>query len=491
VFRVRRTVELAGRIRYLLRMEEGTASPVREGEILAGRYRVERVLASGGMGVVVAARHVSLGQRVALKFLLSNLPATSEVAARFEREGKAAALLRSEHVARVTDIGQLENGAPFMVMEFLDGSDLATVVEREGPLSIPSAVEYVLQTCEGLAEAHAAHIVHRDLKPSNLFRTMRPDGSPLIKILDFGISKVDDASSAAVTSTAAVLGSPLYMSPEQMQSSKSVDARSDIWSLGVVLHQLLTGKPPFEEETLPALCVAIATKAPTSLRSILPNAPPELEAIINRCLQKSPAARFQNVAELATALAPFCPEARSHVDRTRRLVAGNVTPSSGHLPVEADPRSTTDPFGPTKTALAGSMPSVAVPRKRSPMIVVAAIAGVVVLGGAAFLATNALGEHKSAASAPSNAPATTREAPTSPAANIAAVATAQEQAAIAPPAARDAAAEIAQPPKSKTVATQPAATPHAPTHGAQQPTATAPSPQQAAPSLTGFSSDRK
>ena len=358
-------------------------APVQQGDILAGRYRVERVLAAGGMGVVVAAIHVGLGQKVALKFLLPNVLNSQDAAARFDREARAAALLKSEHITRIIDVGKLENGSPYMVMEYLEGCDLAALLEREGPLSLEAASTYLLQTCEGLAEAHAAQIVHRDLKPGNLFRTARPDGSPLIKILDFGISKVADAGQPSVTATAAVLGSPLYMSPEQMMSSKNVDARADIWSLGVVLYQLVSGRPPFEEETLPGLFVAISTKEARPLPEHI-FAPPELKEVIAKCLEKSPAARYQNVAEFATALAPFAPNAREHVDRIRRHVLGSAagppTPlvSSGSIRVDTGNQTQTDPFGRTKTALAGSAPDLTLaPRKRSAVPFV--IGGVAVL----------------------------------------------------------------------------------------------------------------
>src|ERR1700722_2251218 len=205
-----------------------TASPrssagVEPGEGLAGKYRIERVLGAGGMGGVVAAHHIQLDQRVALKFLVPEALLNPESVARFAREARAAVKIKSEHVARVTDVGQLESGAPYMVMEYLDGSDLSTWLQERGRLPVDQAVDFILQACEALADAHALGIVHRDLKPANLFCIRRSDGQPSIKVLDFGISKVTDASgsaSASVTRTAALMGSPLYMSPEQMLSSK-------------------------------------------------------------------------------------------------------------------------------------------------------------------------------------------------------------------------------------------------------------------------------
>ncbi len=303
-------------------------SPVREGDVLAGRYRVERVLAIGGMGVVVAAKHITLGHRVAVKVLTHNAD-SSQSNARFLTEAKASALLRSEHVVHVSDVGTLDNGQPFMVMDLLEGADLAAVLDKEGRMPIEQAVDYVLQACEGLAEAHAARIVHRDLKPGNLFRATRPDGSEVIKVLDFGVSKAhsqDVRAEGTVTTTDAVFGSPLYMSPEQMQSATAADERSDIWSLGVVLFELLTRRMPFEAESMAGLAVKIATEPPIRLLSVLPNAPPELEGVIFKCLAKNPQERYPNVAELAADLEPFSKTSRERVERVQRLVFGATNP---------------------------------------------------------------------------------------------------------------------------------------------------------------------
>src|SRR5450432_3197834 len=242
------------------------------------------------MGVVVRAHHLQLDQRVAIKFMLREALANPEAVARFAREARAAVRIKSEHVARVSDVGTLENGAPYLVMEYLEGSDLSAWVERDGAMPIEQATEFVLQACEAIAEAHALGIVHRDLKPANLFVVRRADGLWSIKVLDFGISKVSShgasGADAHLTRTAAVMGSPLYMPPEQMASSKSVDARADIWALGIILYELLTGKAPFVGDTLPEVCVKIATEPPPALRSFRPELPPALEAVILRCLEK-------------------------------------------------------------------------------------------------------------------------------------------------------------------------------------------------------------
>jgi len=293
-------------------MVQSSLVPVREGDLLAGKYRIERVLGVGGMGVVVAARHEELGQLVAIKFVRDQALGNAEAVERFLREARAAVRLKSEHVARVLDVGKLESGAPYMVMEFLEGNDLAQVLVSDGPLPLVKAVTLVLQACEAVAEAHAAGIVHRDLKPQNLFLTRTVGGSPKLKVLDFGVSKATGLTSdgrGALTRTSAMLGSPLYMAPEQMRSSRDVDSRVDIWALGVVLFELLTGRWPFEAESMPELCLKVVAEPPQSLAARRPDVPTGLVAIVERCLEKEPAKRFSNAAELAHALEPFASSA--------------------------------------------------------------------------------------------------------------------------------------------------------------------------------------
>jgi serine/threonine-protein kinase len=317
------------------RESRGEASDVpREGDIIAGRYRVERVLGQGGMGVVVAARHTSLRQRVAVKFLRPAALKLPGASARFLREAQAAAAIQSEHVARVTDMGTLGTGSPFMVMEHLDGTDLSSTIKTRGPLSIKEAVDFVLQACEALAEAHKLGIVHRDLKPSNIFVTARADGSPLIKVLDFGLSKVLDpdaafATESSLTNTEMVVGSPHYMSPEHVRSLKYVDARTDIWSLGVILYQLLTARRPFDGDSLPSVFAKIVTEPPDPLRRVRPEVPQALEAAILCCLEKDVTQRFQTISEFARAIAPFGPEtSRISAERIERVLPSLRTSGS-------------------------------------------------------------------------------------------------------------------------------------------------------------------
>jgi serine/threonine-protein kinase len=386
----------------------GDLGAVRPGDVLAGKYRVERVIGVGGMGVVVAARHLKLDTKVAIKFLLPAMLANREAVVRFAHEAQSSVRIENEHVARVLDVGARENGAPYMVMEYLEGGDLSAWLQQRGPLPVEQAVEFVLQACVAVADAHGLGIVHRDLKPANLFCVRRSDGQFLIKVLDFGISKAKDATgSMGVTSTSAVLGSPLYMSPEQMQSPKDVDAATDIWALGVVLYELLTGHVPFEGETFGELAVKAATRPPPPLRSYRPEAPPDLEAVILTCLQPDRRRRHRNVAELARALFPFAPRrARASVERISGIIqASGLSASALDLPPSPvdvlDPTlavpGTVAPVGHTKSGV--SHPA----RGRSAAVVVA-VAGVLVIasvgGGVAYVRGQRPHVDPSAAAAP-------------------------------------------------------------------------------------------
>jgi serine/threonine-protein kinase len=302
----------------------------KHGDVIARKYVVEEVIGTGGMGGVVAARHKQLGERVAVKVLLPKALKDAEAIGRFVREARTQIRIKNEHVVRVLDIDQLDSGAPYILMEYLEGRDLARMLRAEGRLPIPRAIDYVLQACVAIAEAHMLGIVHRDLKPSNLFVTQRSDGTPLVKVLDFGISKALEADlaeprSAELTDTQAVFGSPAYMSPEQIRSAKNVDYRTDIWSLGVILFESVTGHPPFKAETVSGLLAAIAADPPLSLRDLREEAPPALEEVVARCLTKDVSRRFSTVAELAASLAPLAsPESRVYVDRVQRITTASA-----------------------------------------------------------------------------------------------------------------------------------------------------------------------
>ena len=297
------------------------------GEILLGKYRVEEIIGIGGMGQVVKASHLYLQQPVAIKILLPEMVEHQSTIARFLREAQATVKLRSEHIARVMDVGTMPSGAPFMVMEFLEGYDLNQILRHHGPQMPQAVVDMILQACEGIAEAHAMGIVHRDIKPSNFFITRRPDGSNLLKILDFGISKTPTEISE-LTGTQTVIGTPTYMAPEQMVSARSTDPRSDIWSIGVVMYQLLAGRPPFEAETYAQLVLQVGTAPPAALHVPLP---PGLQDIVFRCLEKDPGKRMQNVGELARMLAPYASDpvsAQQSAERSTRIL---TAPPRGSL----------------------------------------------------------------------------------------------------------------------------------------------------------------
>jgi serine/threonine-protein kinase len=305
------------------------------GQILADRYRIDGVLGVGGMGVVVAARHIDLDEKVAIKFLLPEMLSDAAAVARFYREAKAASRIKSEHVARVFDVGRLPNSAPYMVMEFLEGTDLSGWLKQYGALPLAQAVDFILQTCIAVADAHALGIVHRDLKPANLFCVRRSDGQASIKVLDFGISKVleSDGGGVSFTQTHAMMGSPLYMSPEQFRSSKTVDSRTDIWALGTILYELVTGRAPFEATTVTELAIRIATEPALSPIQVRSDLPPGLAAVILKCLEKEPERRFQNVAELALALTPFALSgSRAAIDRVVGILGKQGLAASAAVP---------------------------------------------------------------------------------------------------------------------------------------------------------------
>jgi serine/threonine-protein kinase len=313
----------------------GSISPHQAGDLVAGKYRLEREIGAGGMGVVFAAIHVHLDQRVALKFLFEEASQSPELVERFWREARAAVKIQSEHVARVIDVGQVDGSStPYIVMEYLEGDNLENIVKREGPLEVADAVRYILQTCEALAEVHAQGMVHRDVKPANLFLAHRSDGTRIVKLLDFGISKAAPVwADERLTNTAAVIGSPRYMSPEQLRSAHDVDARTDIWALGVSLFELLGGKGPFARGTMPEICASILKDEPLSLQTLRPTISKELEAVIRRCLQKPPEQRYRTVAELALALRPFGP--RGIIDISIERIVGITKQGSQPLPVIA------------------------------------------------------------------------------------------------------------------------------------------------------------
>ncbi|HTQ48581.1 MAG TPA: serine/threonine-protein kinase, partial [Polyangiaceae bacterium] len=362
---------------------------VREGDVIAGKYQVERVLGVGGMGFVVAAKHVHLDEPVALKFLHREFLTRPGVAERFTREARAACKIKSEYVARVYDVGMHE-GAPFLVMDHLVGRDLYTVLLESGPLPVDAAVEYAMQTCAALAAAHSIGIVHRDVKPENLF-LVEEQGLPTVKLLDFGISRTALTGIAfgevSRMTGAATLGTPLYMSPEQIRSSASADGRSDLWSLGIVLYELLTRMPAFQAESVSEVFAAILEQEPLPLRGLRPEVPPGLVEVIDRCLRKDPEERFQNAAELAAALLPFAPARALAVAERSSSTLGTTAPRSfGRLAIASAASEPSLRLSAGDDRVPSSSPAVVLPVEPSRRSGLRAVA-VVLLAAAAITVT--------------------------------------------------------------------------------------------------------
>jgi len=313
-------------------------------QLLEDNYALERVIGCGGAGIVVAARHLRLGLRVALKFLRPDKPRDPEALGRFVREGQIMARVRSPHVARMLDIGRLPNGEPFLVMEYLEGCDLAALLDARGPLSSAEAVAYVRQAAAGLAAAHAHGIIHRDLKPSNLFLTLSPNGAPLVKLVDFGTAEPSgnaEANARELTGKPTDTGSPPFVAPEQLRAERPADAKSDIWALGAVLFTLLAGRSPFERPYLSETYLAILSGRIPDLTAMRPDIERPLALVIERCLAAEPEQRFASAAELAAALAPFAKQGpRSRVPGVARArqVPGSRAQGSIHQASESSPR---------------------------------------------------------------------------------------------------------------------------------------------------------
>ena len=333
--------------------ESSGLAPVREGEVIADKYVIGPVLGVGGMGIVVLATDRLLERRVAIKFLLPSLTSSDKAVQRFIREARLATRITSEHVVRLLEIDTLPNGTPFFAMEYLEGCDLRAMMSERGPLSATEAVDYLMQALEAVAEGHQYGIVHRDLKPSNLFVAHRADGSPLVKVLDFGIAKtaeLEGAHDMALTGSGDTrLGSPSYMSPEQLRSPNEVDVRSDVWALGVTIYELVCGRTPFQGKTYTDLVIAITTGEPSAPSQSRPDLelPPGFDQVVLTCLKREREQRYASVLELAAALAPFGTfDARTSLRRIRGLAtAGTLGPSSpaGGTPSPITPRPVTPP----------------------------------------------------------------------------------------------------------------------------------------------------
>ena len=357
---------------------------MKEGDIIAGTYRVEGLLGRGSMAVVFVATHMVLGQKVAIKALLPEMMRHPTIIERFAREARAVAKLKSQHVTRILDVGALPGspGTPYLVMEYLEGADLSALVDKRGPLPIHIVADLGIQACEAIAEAHALGIVHRDLKPANLFLARRANGPPILKVLDFGVAKILDRQeeSTQLTQAYEVVGSPHYMSPEQVTCAKDIDARADVWAMGVVLYRLLTALPAFDAGSFAELRMGILQDTPKSLRAIRPDIPAGLEAAVMKCLVKNRGGRFESINKLMAALQPYLvpvPEA-SHprVSLPPPEPAGPSSDDSPTVvmvprgsipaPAPAHARAPTQPPAPLSIVAA-----VVAPPRRTPVLVIA------------------------------------------------------------------------------------------------------------------------
>ncbi|HSY24899.1 MAG TPA: serine/threonine-protein kinase [Polyangiaceae bacterium] len=324
------------------------------GEVLDGKYRIERMLGEGGMGAVAKATHLLRRAPVALKFMSPAILSMAGTVERFVNEGVAASQIDSDHVVKVFDVGRLSTGAPYLVMEFLDGRDLSDVITHEGPrIASTRSVHFTLQMLRALHTAHTAGIVHRDMKPSNCF-VIEKDGEPdFLKLVDFGISKVrvDDERASNLTRTNSALGTPLYMSPEQARSPRDVDARSDLYSVGAILYEMLCGRTPYTSESgeYTEILFKIFTTEPEPLRSIQPDVADGLADVVHRALLRDRDARFSSALDMAEALAPFADERSSDLIARMRGVRGrSIVPSA----IPAAMSRATPPMPPSSDAAA-------------------------------------------------------------------------------------------------------------------------------------------
>jgi serine/threonine-protein kinase len=341
---------------------------------LGGKYELRRILGKGGMGLVILALHRELEQLVAIKLLHAEL-ANSEFLPRFKREARAAIRIRSPHVARVMDVGDLASGVPFIVMEYLEGSDLCQLVATQGALQPSVAVEFMLQALDAMSEAHAARIVHRDIKPANLFLTKDRAGNDFVKVLDFGLAKslpgLGSSGLRGITEPGTLVGSPCYMPPEQLLDAQSVDPRSDVWSLGATLFELVTGQPPFQAPTMPQLYTAIAHGKIRRATDLAPQCPHGIDAVIARCLTRNPAGRYANAQALREALLQAAREASPGAESdTLKSVAPDAPLPSDTLSTSVAPVASS--FSPEKRLAVFVRPSVHYRRVLTALVVVVA-----------------------------------------------------------------------------------------------------------------------
>ncbi|MDQ3034771.1 MAG: serine/threonine protein kinase, partial [Myxococcota bacterium] len=365
------------------------------GATLADRYRVLRRIAEGGMGAVYEAEQLALSRRVAIKCLHAHLARDQEIVGRFRREALATTQIGHPHIVDVLDLGEMDDGTLFMVLELLDGRDLARALKDDGPLSIARAARVLAQVCEGVGAAHEKGIVHRDLKPENVFLITREGDPDFVKVLDFGVSKIRaaaDAPAESMTRTGTALGTPYYMAPEQAQGKRDVDHRADVYALGVILFRVLTGHHPFADDSYPMLVLKICTEPAPRVEEWRKDVPRELASLLERMLAKDPAARPQSMDEVRSELlrlrdldaAPELTGAAAPTSSTsslleRRASHRDLSPAAMAATQHARPPSRA-PTPQEEDEDAEAASRVVPPTSRTPMIAALAVLGIATLG---------------------------------------------------------------------------------------------------------------
>ena len=377
------------------------AVSTRVGRTAGGKYRLVRLLGSGGMGEVYEAQHSIVGRRFAIKFLHPDLAGNTEIVARFQREAQAAGSLENENIAAVVDAGSADDGAPYLVMEYLEGEDLAQLLVRTGPLPVPRAAYIMIQACRGLVAAHARNIVHRDLKPENLFICKRNDGSDLAKVLDFGIAKLHTGGDGTgLTHTGATMGTPFYMSLEQARGAKEVDHRTDIYALGVILYEILSGAKPHPGESYNEILYHVISNEPAPLDSLRVGLPAGLATVVHKAMAREAEDRYASVVDLMEALIPFAGRAVTPL----RTSLGATVPSPSSIPKIPTPKEPL-PASPEPKEAKKAVDRVSLGHRRFVLLGVVAVVGAVALGVVLWLALGRRPETQAPPPVPVAAPA--------------------------------------------------------------------------------------